>query len=88
MFGGGASRFTIDGEAGSGGGGDVRFSAAGKYSDWAECEVIDFRLWVLVGGEPVGEPREAGCSSVLDFDCEGGLAHSVWSSTGGTIEPV
>lgn len=85
---GGASRFTIDGGAGSGGGGDARFSAAGKYSDWVECEVIDFRLWVLVGGDPVGEPREAGCSSVLDFDCEGGLVQSVWSSTGGTIEPV
>lgn len=43
------SRFTIDGEAGSGGGGDVWFSAVGKYSDWTECEVIDFRLWLLVG---------------------------------------
>lgn len=50
--------------------------------------MIDFRLWVLVGGDPVGEPREAGCSSMLDFDCDGGLVHSVWSSTGGTIEPV
>lgn len=82
------SRFTIDGEAGSGGGGDVRFSAAGKNSDWAECEVIDFGLWVLVGGEPVGEPREAGCSSLLDFDRDGGLVQSFLSSTGGTIEPV
>lgn len=48
--------------------------------------MFDFRLGM--GGEPREEPRDRGCSSVLDLDCDGGLVHSGCTSTDGTMEPA
>lgn len=67
-----------------GAGEPARFSAVGKYSDcW---EVFDF-IWCM-GGEPGADVWDRGCSSVLDFDCDGGFGHSASHSTDGTIDPA
>ena len=65
-------RCAADGEAGIGAGDVVRFSA-GKYSDWLECDVFVFTLYGCE--ESIGLFWERCCSSVLDLDCDGGLAH-------------